>query len=68
MTADLIEMRRADVAESHRERQREVPAETRSPREGGRDVRPVPNIDQILDDSFPASDPPSWTGSISRVA
>lgn len=25
-------------------------------------------VDQILDDSFPASDPPSWSGAISRVA
>jgi len=25
-------------------------------------------IDEILDGSFPASDPPSWTGAISRVA
>ena len=24
-------------------------------------------VDQMLDDSFPPSDPPSWTGSISRV-
>jgi len=25
-------------------------------------------VDQMLDDSFPASDPPSWSGAISRVA
>jgi hypothetical protein len=30
--------------------------------------RPTTSIDQVLDHSFPASDPPSWTGAISRVA
>jgi hypothetical protein len=31
-------------------------------------VPPPSNVDQVLDDSFPASDPPSWTGAITRVA
>ena len=25
-------------------------------------------VDQMLDDSFPASDPPCWSGAIARVA
>lgn len=32
-----------------------------------RDAEPS-TVDQMSDDSFPASDPPSWSGAISRVA
>jgi len=41
---------------------------TRSQHEMPRERRPTPNVDQFLDDSFSASDQPSWTSSISRVA
>jgi hypothetical protein len=42
--------------------------EAGSQHETRRAQRPSLNIDQVLDDSFPASDPPSWSGAISRVA
>ena len=45
----------------------------RSPESGSRHLaaRPLQHsskVAQVLDDSFPASDPPSWPGAISRVA
>lgn len=56
---------------AHRGRSRrsvDTPRLTRSERERRGEVRPPPNVDQVLHDSFPASDPPSWTGAIARVA
>jgi hypothetical protein len=41
---------------------------TRSQHATPQETRRPANVDQVLDESFPASDPPSWTGAISRVA
>jgi hypothetical protein len=35
--------------------------------EGARNASRTRQVDSTLDDSFPASDPPSWTGVISRL-
>ena len=68
MTTYLIGKAAADAPVSQQERRTKASEETRSQHESRREQRPTANVDHVLDDSFPASDPPSWTSSISRVA
>ena len=41
---------------------------TRKERESDRRQRMSALVDDTLEDSFPASDPPSWTASVARPA
>jgi hypothetical protein len=55
------------VAPASHDRQTGTSRETRPQHEVRREQRQSSSVDQVLNDSFPASDPPSWTGAISRV-
>lgn len=68
MTAYLIDKSALVARVRQQEPWTDVSRDTRSQHEIRREQRPLSNVDQVLDDSFPASDPPSWTGAISRVA
>jgi hypothetical protein len=65
MTTDVAK----DVfAPSQRERRTDSLPKTPSQHATTEREKRSSNVDQVLNDSFPASDPPSWTGAISQVA
>jgi len=68
VTTDLIDTAGADRPVPQQERRTKASRDARANHGSRRELRPTTNVDQVLDDSFPASDPPSWTGSISRIA
>jgi hypothetical protein len=68
VTTYLIDRAAAKAPVRPQTRQVSASRDTRSHDDSQRELGATTNVDQVLDDSFPASDPPSWTGSISRVA
>ena len=67
MTTHLIDTA-MDAGAGQQKPRMTASGEMRSQHESRREQRATANVDQVLDDSFPASDPPSWTSSISHVA
>ncbi len=67
MTTHLID-KAMEAGAGQRKRRMKASEEVRLQHERRREQRATAKVDQVLDDSFPASDPPPWTGSISHVA
>ena len=68
MTTYLVDTPPVDPSIRRQNGQATRARHARARQETWQEQRPTTNVDQTLDDSFPASDPPSWTSAIVRVA